>query len=195
MNIFVLDKDPVLAAQQQCDKHIVKMITESAQMLSTAQRILDGKVVMQPSKSGKRIVKHWDLFLGSDDLEAELMYFKAVHVNHPCTLWTMESSENYKWHWEHYRALCEEYEYRYGGNGKTHGSARLLYPLRALPRNIPIGPMTPFKLAMGSNPECVVEGNPVESYRRFYITKQDRFSMKWTNREVPEWFEYRSQAA
>ena len=35
MNIFVLDTDPVLAAQYHCDKHVVKMILESAQILST----------------------------------------------------------------------------------------------------------------------------------------------------------------
>lgn len=33
MNIFVLDKDPVVAAQMACDKHVVKMILESAQLL------------------------------------------------------------------------------------------------------------------------------------------------------------------
>ena len=33
MNIFVLHKDPYQAAYQMCDKHVVKMILESAQML------------------------------------------------------------------------------------------------------------------------------------------------------------------
>ena len=42
MNIFYLDRDPVIAAQMMCDKHVVKMILESAQMLSTAHRVLDG---------------------------------------------------------------------------------------------------------------------------------------------------------
>ena len=42
MNIFILDEDPAEAARQQCDKHVVKMIVESAQMLSTAHRMLDG---------------------------------------------------------------------------------------------------------------------------------------------------------
>ncbi len=36
MNIFVLDNDPAIAASYQCDKHIVKMPLESAQLLSTA---------------------------------------------------------------------------------------------------------------------------------------------------------------
>ena len=33
MNIFVLDSDPTIAAQMQCDKHVVKMVTETAQLL------------------------------------------------------------------------------------------------------------------------------------------------------------------
>ena len=36
MNIFVLDKDPIVAAKMQCDKHVVKMVLETAQMLCTA---------------------------------------------------------------------------------------------------------------------------------------------------------------
>ena len=61
MNIFILDEDPVVAAQLQCDKHVVKMIVECAQMLSTAHRMLDGEEYRAPSKSGKRIVKKWQL--------------------------------------------------------------------------------------------------------------------------------------
>ena len=143
MNIFVLDEDPTIAAQSQCDKHVVKMIVESAQMLSTAHRMLDGKLIMKPSKSGKRMVKYYDLYEGADDLEAELLYYKAVHHGHPCTVWTMESSENYKWHWEHFYALCKEYTYRYG---KTHETEnKLLWPLQSLPRNIPMmNKMTPL---------------------------------------------------
>jgi hypothetical protein len=57
MNIFVLSDDPVQAAQDQCDKHVVKMIVESAQMLSTVHRMLDGTITMRPSKSGKRTLK------------------------------------------------------------------------------------------------------------------------------------------
>ena len=42
MNIFYLHSDPALAAEMHCDKHVVKMILEYAQMLSTAHRVLDG---------------------------------------------------------------------------------------------------------------------------------------------------------
>jgi hypothetical protein len=187
MNIFVLSTDPIEAAIQQCDKHVPKMLVESGQMLSTAHRVLDGKLTRRPSKSGKTMVKYWDLYEGADDLEAELLYYKAVHVGHPCTKWSMESDSNYRWHWEHMKALANEYTYRYG---KIHKTEReLLWQIQSPPRNIPKGPMTPFKLAMKANPECMFD-DPVKSYRAFYQTKQYRFPMVWTKRPVPEWFQY-----
>lgn len=184
MNIFVLDQCPIISAQMQCDKHVVKMIVESAQMLSTAHRILDGEKKKRPSKSGKRMVDYYDL--GDVDIEAELLYYKAVHHKHPCTIWTMESDTNYRWHHQHFIALCEEYTYRYN---KVHATdSKLRSALWALPRNIPKGPLTPFKLAMGTNPECFFYNEPVRSYRAYYKTKQDRFKMLWTKRPIPEWF-------
>jgi len=185
MNIFILSEDPVTAAQMQCDKHVVKMIVESAQMLSTAHRVLDGKLMLKPSKSGKRMIKYWCLFEGADDLEAEILYYKAVHMGHPCTVWTTLSSGNYRWHYEHFVALCDEYTYRYGKVHKTDSLLRSA--LWTLPRNIDDGPLTPFALAMGSNPECMFS-DAVKSYRLYYKTKQDRFKMAWTNRNVPKWF-------
>ena len=185
MNIFVLHQDPIVAAQMQCDKHVVKMIVESAQMLSTAHRMLDGTVQIAPSKSGKRMVKHYRLF---DDPEMDQLLYKAVHYKHPCTVWTMQTAANYRWHYDHFAALCDEYTYRYG---KVHKSDRDLRDiLISLPRNISdIDELLPFPLAMKSNPECMFD-DPVKSYRAFYQTKQHRFSMKWTKRPVPEWFKY-----
>jgi len=182
MNIFALDTCPIISAQLQCDKHVVKMIVESAQMLSTAHRMLDGTVQLAPSKSGKRMVKHYRLF---DDPEYDRIIYKAVHFNHPCSVWVRESSENYKWLYNHFVALCDEYTYRYG---KTHKTDSLLRsPLWALPTNIKKGSLTPFALAMKSNPECMFK-DAIKSYRAYYQTKKDRFKMVWTNREVPWWF-------
>ena len=36
MNIFALDSDPFKAARMMCDKHIPKMIVETAQMMASA---------------------------------------------------------------------------------------------------------------------------------------------------------------
>lgn len=186
MNIFILHEDPVVAAQMQCDKHVPKMVVESAQMLSTAHRMLDGTVQIAPSKSGKRMVRHYRLF---EDPEMDQVLYKAVHYKHPCTVWTMESADNYVWHYKHFVALCDEFEFRFN---KTHATAvKLKSPLWSLPHNIPKIGMTPFKLAMTSNPECMFE-DAVESYRAFYHTKQDRFKMAWDkSRPKPYWFEHK----
>ena len=188
MNLFILHDDPVIAAQMQCDKHVVKMITESAQMLSTAHRLLDGKPVKKPSKSGKRMVTYYDLYEGADDLEMESILMKNVHEHHPCTKWSMVSTENYDWHWTHLYALCKEYTYRYD---KIHKVERVhLWALQNHPRNLPVGRRTQFELAMKKFPECIFPGDPIKSYRAFYQTKQYRFKMVWTKRPVPEWFQY-----
>ena len=182
MNLFVLDKDPIIAAQLQCDKHVVKMVVESAQMLSTAHRMLDGNVEIRPSKSGKTKVKYW---VHPDDNQEQILY-RVAHQAHPCTIWTMESNNNYNWHYVHFIALCDEYKYRYG---KEHMSDTKLRELLATPpRNIPVGYKTKQPLAMKSNPECMFE-DVVKSYRAFYQTKQSRFKMVWSKREIPEWFQ------
>ena len=183
MNIFILDNDPVIAAQMQCDKHVVKMIVESGQMLSTVHRMLDGTMERRLSKSGKVRVQYWKLH---DDREDVL--YKACHFNHPSTVWTRESMHNYRWHYLHFIALCDEYTYRYG---KVHATdTKLRKALERLPDNIPVKKMTKFKLAMKSNPECMFD-DPIKSYRAFYKTKEARFSMIWTKRETPEWFTYK----
>lgn len=181
MNIFILDEDPVIAAQQQCDKHVVKMIVESGQMLSTAHRLLDGRPVTELSRNGRRLTV-WRL----DDPYMETTLYKSVHPKHPSTLWTCESISNYIWHYSHFLALCDEYEYRYE---KIHSTrTKLEEALSRLPQNIPQKrELTPFKLAMKSNPECMKE-DAIESYRLFYMTKQKRFKMDWKKREIPDWF-------
>jgi hypothetical protein len=182
MNLFVLSECPVEAAQLQCNAHVTKMCVESAQMLSTAHRMLDGYLEKRPSKSGKRLSNYW--VHPNDQLEAIL--YKAVHHHHPCTVWTMQTSANYKWHYKHFVALADEFEYRYG---KTHGSFVLLKDiLTKLPSNIPDGGQTIWPLAMKSNPECMFEDDVVRSYRAFYQTKQARFKMEWKYRDAPKWF-------
>ena len=176
MNIFVLDKDPKVAAKEHCDKHVVKMIVESAQMLSTAHRILDGTPVKKPSKSGKTMQWHYEL---TDERDHKM--YKAVHMKHPCTLWTMESSENYHWHWRLFNSLCDEYIFRYK---KVHKTDYLLRgALLQEPQNLPQGELTPFRLAMF---EDCKGPDPIESYRTYYHAKQ--FKMVWTKRPTPKWW-------
>lgn len=165
MNIFVLDKDPRIAAQSQCDKHVVKMVLESAQMLSTAHRVLDG-----------------------DETKFGNVLYKVTHKNHPCNVWCRTTSSNYTWLYMHFIALCDEYRYRYG---KIHLSdTKLRKILQHLPKNIHIGSLTEHPLAMKKHPECMDPTDIVGSYRKFYKTKLENFKMVWTKRETPNWFSY-----
>lgn len=118
MNRFVLHEDPKVAAEHHCDKHVVKMILEEGQMLSTVHRL--------------------------HGYEGDELY-KATHKNHPCTKWAGESRENYEWAYSLFEALCHEYIFRYG---KIHKTSRLLEPLWAIPAGIPDVPMTPIPQAM-----------------------------------------------
>ena len=108
MNIFYLHEDPVRSAQLHCDKHVVKMIIEYAQMLSTAHRMLDGTQYIDQS-SGRRI-KRWRL--ANPYMESFL--YKASHINHPSAVWVRENAIQYQYMYDMFVALCDEYTYRYG---------------------------------------------------------------------------------
>ena len=84
MNIFALNISPVVSAQIQHDKHVVKMVLESAQMLSSA----------------------FD--------KSHNPPYKRAYFNHPCTKWTRFSRMNYSWLITHAKALAREYTWRYG---------------------------------------------------------------------------------
>ena len=92
MNIFYVDRDPVKAAQMMCDKHIVKMILESAQMLCTVKRVLDGTPYDDKTKNGRKI-KRWRL----ENPNEEAIIYKAGWLRHPSTQWVMKSAYNYIW--------------------------------------------------------------------------------------------------
>ena len=92
MNLFYLHNDPVVSAEMHCDKHVVKMIIEYAQMLSTAHRILDGKEYISQTLGGRRI-KRWKL----EEYTMEDMLYKASHINHPSTQWVRENAIQYQY--------------------------------------------------------------------------------------------------
>ena len=163
MNIFVLNEDPIIAAQEQCDKHVVKMIVESAQMLSTVHRMVDGTMERRPSKSGS-MLQYFKL----DDEREDILY-KACHYNHPSTVWSRESCCNYTWHYNHFIALCDEYSYRYD---KIHATdIKLRKILKNLPDNIDTLLDQYFNDLDGDKPTAIYEMviNTVEKPLLLYI--------------------------
>lgn len=174
MNIFVIEKHPADCARSMCDRHVVKMILETAQLLSTAHRVLDGLEVIDDT--GRRKIKRW--ILANDEMEIALP--KATHINHPCAVWTRESISNYWWLNAHFSALLKEYTHRYN---KLHKYQILKEYLKEFPKNITTGEMTPFVLAM---PDQYKNDDAIESYRNYYVQgKSHLFS--WKNRNPPEW--------
>ena len=181
LNIFYIDENPTIAAQMQCDKHVVKMILESAQMLSTAHRVCDGKVQKSLSPKGRNI-KTYTL-----DGPANDIFYKAAHVNHPSSAWARQTRGNYNWLYLHFVALCNEYTYRYNKFHLTE--QKLRYALVCAPKFIQnSSEITPIALAM---PDEFKTNDPIESYRNYYMSKQDKFKMVWSNRQIPFWFKYK----
>lgn len=163
MNIFYVDENPYKAAVALVDKHVVKMVLETAQILSTAHRVLDGVDGVLPATR--------------DDI-----LYKATHINHPSTKWAMESHQNYYWLVQHFSGLLKEYSFRYG---KDHKCEELMEELALFPYNIRIRPS--FReppLAMPD--EYKVPGDAVASYRNYYrIGKKHLHS--WKKRSPPDW--------
>ena len=90
MNIFVLDKDPKICAVYHNDKHVVKMILETAQLLCGVHWVNGGEAP-----------------------------YKLSHKNHPSAIWARECVENYIWLCDLGLELCNEYTYRYGKRHKS----------------------------------------------------------------------------
>lgn len=164
MNIFVLDLDPALAARAHCDKHVVKMPTESAQMLCTA------------------IAHHAPSVI-------ESLPFKPSHGLHPCTRWVSASRSNFEWLAELAFALVEEHGRRYPhtpAGRRGHAAGPVILACLDHARRIPAGPIT-------DRPQCVPEackvpGDPVAAYRRAYAAEKARFARWRAPASPPAWW-------
>ena len=124
MNIFVLDQNPVRAARMQCDRHVVKMTLETAQMLSTVINELGGQ---SP--------------------------YKTAHVNHPCSVWARQSVENFRWLYRHGMALSLEYTKRYGKTHKSESVIRQCLDALPTVSMASVE-QTPFPLCMPDKYKC-----------------------------------------
>lgn len=175
VNIFYVDENPVKAAECLVDKHVVKMILESAQLLSTAHRILDGEKYI--GKVNGR--KHTSYIL--PDSRESIMY-AATHVNHPSAIWCRESVENYLWLVEHFFALMNEYIHRYKKIHKCNGE--LSYMLQSPPHKLKEYDWTPMPSAMDE--QYIISKDPLTNYRNYYRLGKVKLH-QWTNREPPEW--------
>lgn len=164
MNIFFLSDDPVEAARMACDKHVVKMILESTQMLYTA---------MHCTRGGKYLLD-----------TCPYTPYKIAHKNHPSSIWARSSLANYNWLCELALAYADEYRFRYGSH-KEHACEK---HLNWLYENPPDLPEYDFEEPPQCMPDQYKDDSCVEAYRNYYIGEKLSF-VKYTRREVPYWLE------
>ena len=150
MNIFYLSRDPYKAAVVQYNKHVVKMILESAQMLCTAHH-------------------HYAI---QNDYDADYIPYKKAHYNHPSTIWCRQNKNNYRWLYNHMIALGEEYTARYGKIHKTITKCKDV--LGKYPLGIPQDVFTEPPQCMPD--EYKVEGDSVSAYWNYY--EQEKHTVK-----------------
>lgn len=178
MNIFYVSTNPIEAAQSLCDKHVVKMILESAQLLSTAHRILDHFTITTYTPEGKTRQKTEYVL---PDKRQHVLY-SVTHKNHPCAIWCRSSRENYLWLLYHFAALLNEYEFRYGKKHKCSGD--IYKALKDVPFNMK-------KIDFFDPPSCmdsqyVIGSDVVENYRNYYRLGKVHLH-KWKKRSKPTW--------
>ena len=161
MNRFIIADTPQEIAQALCDKHVVKMPLEEAQMLCT--------VVRQ----------------ANPEYADEHELYRVAHAKHPCTLWAMETRANYTFAFKLYDAMLRDYNWRYEkiqGASKHWGS---LWNARHL---IPEGSLTPHPQCFSGHDELKTdEAYPIVAYRAFYAVDKLKFARYSKGREMPVW--------
>lgn len=162
MNRFMLDNKPADIAQAMCDAHVVKMILEEAQMLSTYAH---EKFPQWANDNG---------------------LYKPTHRNHPATQWLFESGGNVRFAVSLFAAMAREYKHRYGREHKSW--LKLRHQFMGLASGASRSPMTEHPKCMQAYPECITD-DVIESYRNYYTqVKPSAMRMRWTKRQPPTWY-------
>lgn len=176
MNIFFVDRDPRKAAEALRDNHIIKMPSESGQLLSAWAD-----------------VEGWEI-KGIPIPQFEVMDYPASVPNHPCRLWLSEGLENVLWLIRHLRAMHQEYDHRYGGKDKYLKSRAMVEVLEPwLTTMFVFRNWTPPKQALGPNAHLYevlpyTTDNAVQAYRRYYTAEKLPDATYKT--QPPEWKPY-----
>lgn len=165
MNIFAVSNDPTIAARQLPDKLVVKMPTESIQLLTPWAFNTHGVYVQKPDGTN---------------------YGIKGFAHHPCAKWLYESPSNVHWLLEHAFGMADEYWQRYN---KDHGTLHGLNQIRTLVyqkhNKENSGDHTEFVQAMPE--EFKVPGDAVTAYRN-YINGYKGYA-EWRYCEKPDWWD------
>ena len=158
MNIFFLDRDPYKAALALCDKHVPKMLLESAQMLSTA--------------------------LHSHTMGISTGIYKKAYPNHPMTKWVGFNRDNFNWALENAMWIDEEYKTRFK---KQHKSGKVIQCIidNDYYKDIPDGFFSEPPQCM---PDEYKDKDYVTAYRKYYQGAKSYFAKWERGVSAPDWW-------
>jgi hypothetical protein len=164
MNLFILDRLPRQAAQQNCDAHVRKIILESVEMMGYA--FDEGEF------------KPW-----------KWLHDKGLHVNHPMSRWVRYSRQNFDWALQHAYSLCDEFFYRFDKIQHHKCREYIDWIAANLPMdNLPDNGQTDWPRCFGHYKETVgITNDAVYDYRRYYMIAK-RHLANWTKRPIPDWY-------
>lgn len=183
MNIFYLSEDLQQCAEWHIDRHVGKMILESAQLLCMALWAdkLFGHVPRALTSEEFAELKTAMRAEPADMDQRTFVPYKAGHHNHPCSIWLRESVE----HFYYLHALAEELQRECWYRGyATHKSYRVIQNL-PLPQHTPDRGFVPPYPAM---PPELISGDVINDYRRFYELDKAAIPATWKYREKPYWW-------
>ena len=167
MNIFAVNDNPVLAAQDLPDKLVVKMVTESLQLLTPWAFNTHSAHIRKPDGTN---------------------YGTKGFAHHPCAKWLYESPANVSWLLDHAIAMSDEYTKRYGKqHGANYGLLQIdeLFVLHYGDTRTKWADHTKFVQAMPE--EFKIESDPVQAYRN-YINGYKGYAV-WEHSEKPDWWD------
>lgn len=157
-----MSENPKIAARDLCNKHVVKMILESAQLLCAAASI-----------------NKFDNLL-----KCEFPY-KLTHLKHPCTLWVVQSYDNFSWLCFHFEELCLEYTRRYG---KKHKTEVVMKSFIEKTKNL--GDWKNHTAFVQVMPNDYKNSCAITAYKCYYIAEKYKFA-KWQPRaNPPSWWPF-----
>lgn len=199
MNIFVLSKDPEECAKYHCDKHVVKMTLETAQILSGAlHRYINDvpyilhTIQMPPGElsNQERMIIYERIY---NDITSKI--YRPTHLEHPCIKWASKHKQNFNWLCDLGLALANEYKYRWGKEHKSKEIIRNCIELNDKYNIIPEqrrGIFSEIKFEPVIAEDCKVFDNgtinTVNSYRNYYIKYKKNLS-QYNKREKPDWID------
>lgn len=171
------------------DKHVVKMPTESCQMLHTNSLYFlfweaHGREPSLKELKGFHKESHFSYMM------------KPAMLNHPSTIWARKNKANFMWLYNHAVALCKEYSYRYG---KTHGTESRIQD--SFTFSYDEDELSPVSIAMADeyrlDRDAYFAENPnlsdwdfvIDSYRNYYIKAKYKFA-SWKGRDNPSWYDF-----